>query len=77
MADVAPETPRIRCDNCGFIQEKEKRNNAYSKPDQWGYVIVSATNNGSPNDIKMADLCPSCNSLVHEAVTAALKSRNS
>lgn len=77
MADVT-EIPKIRCDNCGTVEEKTKDGNGMSvnwrKPKGWGSVHVSGTARGMyPNDIKMTDLCEACHKIVFDAVGDALK----
>lgn len=74
MADVQI-IPRIRCDNCGFVADKDKaRGGEFMRPLKWGGVNVSPTEPGNyPNPISMKDLCPKCLQAVHKSVVAALR----
>lgn len=75
MADVHI-IPRIRCDNCGFTDEKELEpfgKGAYRNKEGWGGIKIAPTHRGNyPNNIAFVDLCPDCLTAVHDAVAAAL-----
>lgn len=77
MANVTT-APRIRCDNCGKVEEYDQRGACssiqWTKPTKWGSVQVSPTQRGNyPNHIAMTDLCENCLIFVHDAVGDALK----
>ena len=76
MADVNP-TPGVRCDNCGTIEDKVKRDysNEWNRPARWGNIFLSGRGlyKGYPDDLKLSDLCPKCLHACHEAVERALK----
>ena len=65
MADVNI-IPKVRCDNCGHIEEKHKGqyDKAYSRPRTWGSCRMEgsrATDSyGSKSRLDFTDLCPKC-----------------
>lgn len=77
MADVKI-APKIRCDNCGFVQEKEFYSSAYQKPRQWGSAALSSgrlQDGYPPEELRFIDLCPTCAKLAHDTVAKALAVR--
>lgn len=69
--------PKVRCDNCGFTDEKEMpaiRGAVYRRKEGWGGIRIDPTQQGGyPNNIAFVDLCPACLKLVHDAATKALE----
>ena len=82
MADV-DITPKIRCDNCGLIQEKvvsgSHTSRSFSKPRTWGSVKMeggrSADSYGGKVRLDFTDLCPQCANAALEASSEALEAR--
>ncbi|MRX31870.1 hypothetical protein [Aminobacter sp. MDW-2] len=84
MADV-DITPKIRCDNCGKIEEKtvsgSHTSRSFSKPKAWGSARMegarSADSYGGKSRLDFTDLCPRCADAALDAaseVLAALRS---
>lgn len=80
MAEV-PITPRIRCDNCGLVTDKEPQlsdRKQFGKPRRWGSLVIESGRGqqGYPSEaLRFIDLCPSCATIAHDAAADALKSR--
>lgn len=77
MAEVTI-TPRIRCDNCGFVQDKEGAGKEYRKPRRWGSAVIFSGRGQDgypPEELRFIDLCPDCAKLAHDAVALALRTR--
>lgn len=85
MADVNI-IPKIRCDNCGHIEEKTPvtdigtgRVKEYRKPRLWGEAEIgggrSTDSYGRKERIAFADLCPQCAEAALQAAAQALKDR--
>lgn len=77
MADV-PITPKIRCDNCGFTEDKTetaKGGGVYRKPLEWGSFQAASGRGmaGYPREeLRFIDLCPTCAMGAHDAAAAKL-----
>ena len=80
MADVNI-IPKVRCDNCGHIEEKHKGqyDKAYSRPRTWGSCRMEgshATDSyGSKSRLDFTDLCPKCAQAALDAAADVLKAR--
>lgn len=74
MADVNI-TPRIRCDNCGRVTDKERRFEKYEKPRGWGSIKIDCLAGTYPPHITMSDICPACFSAAYKAAGDALSKR--
>lgn len=81
MADV-DITPKIRCDNCGQIEEKavtgSHTSRSFSKPRKWGFAKMEGSRStdsyGGKSRLDFTDLCPRCANAALDAAAAALKS---
>ena len=76
MADVSI-IPKIRCDNCGLVVEKEETwgSKEYRKPRRWGSLTIESGRGqqGYPSEhLRFVDLCPSCATSAHDAAAARL-----
>lgn len=78
MAEV-PIIPKIRCDNCGLISEKERIGDAHRKPRAWGGIKAEGSRSvdsyGGKERLDFSDLCPDCASGALGAAAEALKQR--
>lgn len=83
MADVITP-PRIRCDNCGFVQEKQPVQSLHGKicewhkPRQWGRLELTGGLSdayGIEARTIYPDLCKDCAKAAQEAVATALSAR--
>lgn len=78
MAEVTV-IPKIRCDNCGFIAEKERSGQTYRKPGAWGSMKTEGSRStdsyGGKERLDFSDLCPECASGALNAAAAFLKQR--
>lgn len=80
MADV-DITPKIRCDNCGQVEEKAAsgsgRSRSFSKPRIWGSVRMeggrSTDSYGGKSRLDFTDLCPRCANAALDAAAEALR----
>lgn len=82
MADVEL-VPKIRCDNCGKIEDKAKdgigRHISYGRPRTWGHMkaeggrVIPDTYGTGKERLDFSDLCPECAEAAFEAAHAALK----
>lgn len=79
MADV-DTIPKIRCDNCGKIEEKavagSHSSRSFSKPRKWGSARMegsrSADSYGGKSRLDFTDLCPKCADAALDAASQAL-----
>lgn len=78
MADVTV-TPRIRCDNCGRTEDKEKPSfeKTYRKPHGWGSIRVDCIAGTYPPHITMPDVCQICFKAAYDGAGAALEKARS
>jgi hypothetical protein len=82
MADV-DIIPKIRCDNCGHIEEKHQSGTGpspkFSKPQKWGYAKMeggrSTDSYGGKARLDFGDLCPGCANAALDAAAEALRSQ--
>ena len=82
MSDV-DITPKIRCDNCGFIEEKAISGagnlRTFSKPRKWGFAKMEGSRStdsyGGKSRLDFSDLCPTCANDALDAAAAVLKAR--
>lgn len=82
MADV-DITPKIRCDNCGLIEERavsgSHTSRIFSKPRKWGSAKMeggrSSDSYGGKSRLDFSDLCPTCANDALDAAAAVLKAR--
>lgn len=79
MADVNV-TPRIRCDNCGQMADKETGgygSKTFARPRAWGSARIegsrSSDSYGGKSRVDYGDLCPACAQAAYEAAAEALK----
>ncbi|WP_457663963.1 hypothetical protein [Sinorhizobium medicae] len=83
MAEVKI-TPKIQCDNCGAVAEKDahtmmgRSSPEYSKPKLWGSCKIeggrSIDSYGGKGRLDFTDLCPPCANVAIDAAAVALKS---
>lgn len=79
MADVNV-IPKIRCDNCGTIEDKVKdAGGKVAKPRSWGSCRLEGSkcsdSYGGKSRLDYPDLCPICAEVALEAAHVALKRR--
>lgn len=80
MADV-DITPKIRCDNCGKVEEKtvegSNKTRSVSKPRKWGSAKMEGSRStdsyGGKSRLDFPDLCPACADAALDAAAAVLK----
>jgi hypothetical protein len=80
MSDVSI-TPKIRCDNCGEISEKTKRDKLppldWVKPRAWGSLKIEGSRStdsyGGKATLTFTDLCPKCAQSALDAAASVLK----
>lgn len=84
MADVTV-APRIRCDNCGTIEDKVVRTSGegmgYARPKDWGTMQAIAGSHqgayGGNARLDFHDLCCLCADAAYRSAAAALERRRS
>ena len=82
MADVNI-IPRIRCDNCGHIEDKAvtgpQNARTIARPKAWGHCRIEggrdADSYGGKVRLDFPDLCQACANAALDAAAAALKAR--
>lgn len=71
--------PRIRCDNCGFVADKQTIGGdpkGYFRPRDWGSArIDDGRRSGYPEHIAFTDLCPACAKAISDAADKAAQAR--
>lgn len=79
MATVTP-APRIRCDNCGRMEDKSDGGTAppgWCAPKGWGSCRIEIVAGTYPPRIGMSDLCPICVKAAYDAAGKALEKTRS
>lgn len=84
MADV-DITPKIRCDNCGKVEEKtvsgSRTSRSFTKPRAWGSARMeggrSSDSYGGKARLDFTDLCPQCANAALDAASKTLKALRS
>ena len=77
MADVNT-TPRISCDNCGIVEDKELGNGTYRKPRLWGSLQIEGGRTdgyGIRGRLAFTDLCKECALAAMDAAALELEKR--
>lgn len=81
MADLAP---RIRCDNCGSVSDKQKptiSDGKYTAPSSWGNIHAVGggfiADYGAKARLDFSDLCEKCAKVALDAAAAALEKARS
>lgn len=77
MADVITP-PKVSCDNCGAVEEKEHRLGSWERPKLWGSLHIEGGRTdgyGIKGKLAFTDLCKECAVAALDAAAVELKKR--